>query len=310
MDYEFRQIRRETLPDLTGIFASAFGHSLPMDVIEAKHSTEFTGLRDLGFTAYTPEGQAAAFYGIFPLRLRIGGRSHLASQSGDTMVRKEHEGRRLFVRLAKATYADAAEKGVKAVYGFPLATSYHGLVRSLGWTHHGNFRRYQFFAPTLPVSDLLWRYPFARRILRGWQNLLLKLFPRGRYFPGKLMESGQDCVDRSEDFWRYKFGVSDVKVLRIKGVNVIVKLEGCLGIGDVDTNDPRLLKAILRRLRLFCFFAGIARMRTYVSPGSPLDQALETFATPSEALAICYLDLSDDVSARNVRYCYFDMDTF
>ena len=309
MEYEIRKIGAERLGDLDGIFRSAFNEAPPLDELKAKHATEFAGLRDLGYAAYTPNGEPAGYYGVFPLRLRVAGKSVLAAQSGDTMVHKAHEGKRLFTRLARLTYDDAREQGVKSVYGFPSATSYPGLVRRLGWTHDGNFRRYQFIVPTLPVSELLWRFPLARTLLARWQKLLLSLFPRGGYFAGSLMDSGGDCVERSEGYWRYKLAGPDIRVIKVAGVDTIVKLEGSLGIGDVDSLDPRQLRRILHRLRLFCVFAGIGRIRTYLSPRAPLELALGQISRSSEGLPICYLDLDGDTAA-DVQYCYFDMDTF
>ena len=310
MDYDIRKIGVERLGDLIGIFESAFNQAPPLGELQAKHSTEFAGTRDLGYVAYAPDGMPAGYYGVFPLRLRLDGRSVLAAQSGDTMVHKAHEGRRLFTRLARLAYEEARENGVKTVYGFPSATSYPGLVHRLGWTHDGNFRRYLFIAPTLPISELLWRFPLGRALIGRWQRWLLGLFPGGGYFPGSLMESGGDCVERSEGYWRYKVAGPNIRVIKVAGTDTIVKLEGSLGIGDLNTLDARQLRRILRRLRLFCFFAGIARIRTYLSPGAPLDVALGQMATPSEGLPICYVDLVDDDTAANVRYCYFDMDTF
>lgn len=310
MEYLFTKISRERLPDLLGVFTSAFGRSPSRTALETKHDTAFAGIRDLGFIAYTPADQPVAFYGIFPVEARVGGQLHLVAQSGDTMVHKAHEGKGLFTRLARVTYDDAKEKGIESVFGFPSASSYPGFVKRLEWRHHHNFHRYQFLVPTVPVSELLWRYGLARSVLAAWQRLLLKAFPAGRYFPGSLMDSGADCIARTDGYWAYKLASETVIPVRVSGVDVLLKLEGSLGIGDMDTLDPEILRAIIHRLRLYCFFAGIGRIRTYLSPGSPLDGALSGLARPTAGLPIGYVDFSPDVSVADVKYCYMDMDSF
>lgn len=310
MDYAFTKISRGRLPHLLGIFRSAFGRAPTVDALEAKHDTAFAGARDLGVTAYTPTDEPVAFYGVFAVEARVKGRIHRVAQSGDTMVHKAHEGKGLFTRLARATYDDARQNGVESVFGFPSASSYPGFIKRLEWRHELNFQRYQFMVPTLPVSDLGWRYRSVRALLGAWQRLMLKRFPRGEYFAGSLMDSGADCIARTEGYWAYKLAGGDVFPVKVCGVNVIIKLEGSLGIGDVDTLDPLMLRRIIRKLTMYCFFVGIGRIRTYLSPTSPLDIALSSFAKPTEGLPIGWVDFSPNVSMSNVKYCYLDMDSF
>lgn len=264
----------------------------------------------MGFIAYAPDGEPAAFYGVFPVMARIGGRAERIAQSGDTMVRKAHEGRGLFTRLAKVTYQQANQDGIAGVFGFPSASSYPGFVRKLDWQHPANIQRFAFSVPAIPVSELFWRWSPTRVVMRAWQRLLLRAFRPGRFFEGPLMRLDGDCILRDGDYWYYKLANRDVVAVKVAGVDTVVKLEGSLGIGDVDTDDPATLRKVLNRLRLFCIFAGIGRMRTYVSPTSPQARSYSALTRPTEGLPIGYVDFRRDASLAGLRYCYLDMDSF
>lgn len=310
MDYEFTRINAARLPDLLGIFESAFGRAPDLSDLEAKHDTAFTGTRDMGFVAYARDGTPAGFYGIFPVMARIDGQIRRIAQSGDTMVAKEHGGKGLFTRLARRTYEQALTEGVEGVFGFPSASSYPGFVRKLDWIHPANIQRFAFMVPTVPFSELGWRWRATRAILRAWQRLLLRAFRPGTFFVGQLMREDGDCILRDQKYWNYKLANRDVIAIQVMGVNTIVKLEGSLGIGDVDTRDPMVLKKVLGRLRLFCFFTGIGRMRTYVSPLSPQAAAFGALVNPTEGLPIGYANFNSQTSLAGLRYCYLDMDSF
>lgn len=310
MEYVRRAISENSLPKLPTLFESAFGRSPSLSAINAKHDTAFVGLRNLGLMALDQSENAVAFYGVFPVTARVDGHSCLVAQSGDTMVHKDHQGKGLFTLLARETYEMTKSAGVACVFGFPSPTSFPGFVKHLGWKHHENVRKFCFWVPTIPISEIARRFGIGRSIMRFWQTFLLKAFPRGFYFQGLLMEQGFDCIERSQGYWSYKLNQPGVHCVNIAGVSVVLKLEGRLGVGDFGTGDIARLRKVIFWLKLYCFFAGISRICTYVSPNSPQDEILSAMTTPSDGLAIGYVDFTASVSLERAKYCYFDMDTF
>ncbi len=310
MEYEHRRVSKERQKDLFGLFQSAFGSAPTPQALASKHDTSFAGVRDMGLVAYAPDGTPAGYYGVFPVKLRIAGKSFLAAQSGDTMVHKSHGGKGLFVTLAKQTYELARSDNIGGVFGFPSPSSYPGFVKRLEWQHHENIQRYRFYAPMAPLSEFLWRYGPTQRLILKWQNLLLRAFKPAAMFSGTLMQSNHDCVERSQGYWSYKMSQPQVRAISVAGVETVIKLEGSLGLGDVNSSDPKQIRSVLRRLKVFCFFAGIGRINSYLSKGGPLETALNKMAMPTEGLPIGYVDFSKKFTQRNVRFCYMDMDTF
>ncbi|HPL67769.1 MAG TPA: GNAT family N-acetyltransferase [Smithellaceae bacterium] len=310
MDYIKKRISVERQSDLFGLFKSAFGISPTPESLAAKHDTSFTGVRDVGLIAYAPDGQPAGYYGVFPVYVRVNGKKYLIAQSGDTMVHPNHTGKGLFTTLAKLTYDIAKAEKIKGVFGFPSPSSYPGFMKHLEWQHHVNIHRYRFIVPMLPISEFFWRFRAVRRILLAWQSLLFGMFKTANMFPGSLMDGNFDCIDRSECYSSYKLAQPEVRVIRVAGIEAVIKLEGSLGIGDINSTNPRQIRHLIRQLKIICFFSGIHRINTYLSPDCPLDRALGKLASPARGLPIGYVDFSKQFSQRNVLYCYLDMDTF
>ena len=83
--------------------------------------------------AMSDDGRLAAIYATLPSRFRIRGRVELGVQSVDTITDEDFRGKGLFLKLAKSTYARAAESGARLVYGFPNGNSAHGFFERLDW---------------------------------------------------------------------------------------------------------------------------------------------------------------------------------
>ena len=82
--------------------------------------------------------RAAAFYTVWPLKLKLGNETVLGAQSMDTMTHPDYRGRGLFVKLAMACYEVCIARGFEALYGFPNSNSYPGFIRRLNWDHTGD----------------------------------------------------------------------------------------------------------------------------------------------------------------------------
>lgn len=89
--------------------------------------------RAFGFDAWSG-GELAAHYACIPATARLFGQRTPVMLSLNTATDPKFQGQGLFTKLASATYADAADKGVVAVYGVANANSTHGFLRKLGFS--------------------------------------------------------------------------------------------------------------------------------------------------------------------------------
>jgi hypothetical protein len=90
------------------------------------------------------DGEIVAQYCMMRHDLNLLGRRIAAAQSCDTMVRGDQRRQGWFVRLARANYQQASEKGVRAAIGFPIRSSFPGLVGSLEWDRIATLREFSY----------------------------------------------------------------------------------------------------------------------------------------------------------------------
>lgn len=108
----------------------------------------------IGFDAFMG-GQLAAHYAIIPRRYTLDSQPFLGALSVNTATHPQHQGKKLFTRLAEASYDAAAAKGVQFVVGAANANSVGGFTRRLGFDCLGQARLFVGFrAPRHPASAL------------------------------------------------------------------------------------------------------------------------------------------------------------
>lgn len=124
----------------------------------------------VGFDAWKGD-TLAAHYVTIPLKAKINNQNVSGLLSLNTATHPQHQGKKLFTRLAADTYARAAEAGYKFVIGVANANSTHGFVNKLGFSlvtpldvklGLGHFREHQrveqyAFRPDRNEDKLQWR---------------------------------------------------------------------------------------------------------------------------------------------------------
>ncbi|MBX2912897.1 MAG: GNAT family N-acetyltransferase [Cyclobacteriaceae bacterium] len=310
MEYNIERISRERLQDLIPVFKGAFKRNVTIAELKAKYETGFLGLSYLGYIAYyTPDRQPAAYYGVFPMEAIIEGKHHVIVQSGDTMTHPNHQGKGLFVKLAKQTYELCVQLGISGVFGFPSESSYPGFVRKLRWQHHENIENYTAWVYTLPLSTFL-KVKYLRFLYHGWVRFILSFYPSGKRFESLVLRNSTTGIARSADFWEYKLRNPDNVCLRVGGTSVILKTGVSLRIGDIDLSNKNKFDKAFTHLKWLAFFLGMPRISFYCSPGTMLGKVLRTKLVPKPGLAIGYLNFQKGIDLAPLKYTYFDFDTF
>ncbi len=77
------------------------------------------------------EGEVVGQFAMRRNNINFMGRNITAGQSCDTMVRADRRGKDLFIKLAKANYANAIDDGLKMAFSFPNRFSYPGYMQKL-----------------------------------------------------------------------------------------------------------------------------------------------------------------------------------
>ncbi|MCB0795626.1 MAG: GNAT family N-acetyltransferase [Flavobacteriales bacterium] len=307
-EYSVLRVEPSRYVDVQTLIRRCFGRSVPMERLVAKFDTSRFGRRDIGYLAYDRKDRPAAYYGVFPLRTQMGGRSVLAAQSGDTMTDPEHQRKGLFVRLATKTYELAADEGVAFVFGFPNMNSYPGFERKLGWQFDGRLQEFRWAGHKIPICELASKSV----IVEQFYSAVLK--DRGK--DGSAIEAqtlfsdaGAFSVERGRNFLEYKLACGAM-ILNSKVGPVLVHPKVHAYIGDI----PSALCTGVSDLRRYMENAGKALLARQVvfscSRYHPAYSMLSKGHRGEDSLPIGFLDLMGGQSFEGFSVCRADLDTF
>jgi hypothetical protein len=307
-EYTIRRFSLDCFTHMQELYCSAYGLPLDADSFRHRYDTRNLGHEVIGHLAFTAEGAVAAYYGVFPVRVRFGETTVLAAQSGDTMTHADHRQKGLFVLLAKKTLEVCRAEGLAFIFGQPNEFSRHGLIHSLRFIHTDNLISYDLRQriKTLPLPKLL-NSPGRRRMYDRYARRLLRgktVSPRE--FTNTL-PSDLGKIVRDHDYLAYK-GSADKYFIRIRGVVLWIKLADVLHIGDVQ-DYAQLTPQVLRILRRLAFCLGYNTIRFYlnqsVEPPAFLDGFCRERSEPS-----CFYYLDEAFAGRNLLLTAADFDTW
>jgi hypothetical protein len=308
--YSFKRLEPKLYQDLVYISKSAFGFDPGLNYYIDKNRTEKFGPSNLGYIAYSSDGEPAAFYGVYSQPLIIDGKKVLAAQSGDTMTHKNHTGKGLFIRLAEMTYRLAKENSISFIFGFPNNNSYPGFVKKLSWICPYKMHNFRIKIITLPFCKTAKKIGILKPLYTTYRDFIIRIFSnQGKNFQSSVIENGVGGINRTIDFLEYK--VKGGGLLReIGNCSFLFKTDGFLFLGDLERNDNINYNLVLKKIKRMCFWAGIDVIIFQTSPESFLDKKLSAFEKCSDAFYMGYLNLDNEFHPENFKYVFADIDTF
>jgi GNAT superfamily N-acetyltransferase len=127
----------EVTPDKLARYRELFAACFPAAThLDTRYLTWLYGANPagtaIGFDAWAGE-HLAAHYVCVPVDAVMSGRPMRVMLSLNTATHPDFQGQGLFTRLAEATYALGAQRGIEAVYGVANANSTPGFLRKLGF---------------------------------------------------------------------------------------------------------------------------------------------------------------------------------
>lgn len=310
MNYSFFRLSKQNLHELIPIFLSAFGKAPDLKSLSETYNTDFSGVSNIGYISYSELDKPVSFYGVFPMLAYIKGKILLVSQSGNTMTHKDHIGNGLFITGAKKTYTLCKENNINGVFGFPSASSYTGFKKKLDWIFNENIKKYSFFVPTLPIAILVQRFKFLNSLYLWWVRIIISFYKKPDFFQGSILRNGQDGIYRDEEFWNYKLQSKNTFIIKLGEMDLVVKANGKLSVGDINIDNSSSLEPIIKKLKLLSLFTFNTNIVFYVSPETILGNKLDQIKKSTEGLPIGFLNFNNDVDLSTLKFTYFDFDTF
>lgn len=313
MNYRFERLSEVNFSDLEKLFCAVYGDDWDKMDVRNKFDTEPFGLKHIGFLAYHVEtGEPAAYYGAFPLQVRLGGRTLMAVQSGDTMTHPSHRGKGLFVSLAGRTYDLCRELKIDFVFGYPNSNSYPGFIKYLKWKHLYDMVGWNRLIPTLPLAKISRRAGFGAKHTKIVLSLARLFFDVRKPSAGAQALAAlqrDNSVIRDEKFARYKNDSGVLLIYRSAVVWVKVSDELSIGFAD-DKADGEDVRVALRILSLVCFLSGINRLKAYYSPGGRGSYIFGKTGIRRKSNPFGYLAFTEGIEIHAMETLYVDYDTF
>ncbi len=302
--FQIVRLNEDNLNLLVPLFKAAFGVDENLDDLKIKYNTrDVFGLYTIGFVACV-EGNAVAYYGVFPCYFYLEGRRVLCAQSGDTMTHPEFQGKGLFTLLAKKTYEEAMKEGVSFIWGIPNEKSLPGFVKKLDWRILDKLHSYRIKITGLPISKVAYRNRITKSIFEQWFNGFFKEFVK----EGKKFQISVNGADIFDDYWTKK---SSRKIYEFRQGNdyLLFKYSGFIWIGYISSNPLFLIKDFLRKNKLKFKFLGVTEIRIYGNATIYLDlENMDGFKV-KESLSVGVYDPHNHVQNKIELYG-FEFDTF
>lgn len=309
-NYRFERINESHYADMCIISKSAFNIDPGIEFYKNKNHTEKFGSKNLGFIAYDEKGDPAAFYGVYAHLVEYNGKVYHAVQSGDTMTHKDHMGKGLFTKLARMTYELAKREGAEFVFGSPNYNSYPGFVKKLDWHCPEKLRDYRIKTATLPLAKAAKKIAVLNLLFKPWFNFICGIYKsESTQFKNSVLVQDIVGVHRNEDFYKYK-SLSGSKIVEIGGVNVWLKADGYLFIGDIDLQREFDFKKFLKKLKRFCFLTGSSEAVFITSPETPLDRIFAKYLSVKEGFPVGGADFTTVLPLSKFKMVLGDVDTF
>lgn len=308
--YHFKRIDESLYGDLCFLVKEAFGVKKNTVFFQHKMDTSYTGVKHLGYVAYSASGQPAAFYGVYPQWMEYEGKRYLAAQSGDTMTHPAHGGKGLFTTLARMTYDLAKQEGIQFVFGFPNKNSYPGFVKKLNWTHRENMIDYTISVSAVPLAAAVKKLPLLQSVYDAYAAFIFSFFKGDKSnFPNSVTEAGAGFALRSNEYLQYK-AFHNNHVADMGVTTAWVKVDGALLVGDIEWKESNNVEVTFKQLKKLAFWLGCNKIIFPVSPGCKWDKQLHGKFSSKEGIYIGYLDLQSGLPLEKFKYVLADFDTF
>jgi len=308
-DYIYERVTPDHYPLLKELYLDAFNSKIDVSEIQKRFDTSELGCKHIGFIAIIPDSKKiAAYYGVFPVKIKIRDEIIQSAQSGDTMTHSLHRGKGLFVKLANLTYNECRKNGIRLIFGQPNRYSFHGLVNSLKWKHLDNLCSWdlKLRIKTFPLPKLMRIFKankpylqYAKRVMKRKQIQISSSFDN-------TLSTDHGKVVRDKSYLEYKKS-PDKFFIKMEGVIIWIRLTDVLWIGDFSSYEVN--PGFIKSLKRLAYWLGYNTIRFNLNESIPLPAALKSFECKSLE-ASCFLYLDQTLSGKNLTLTGADFDTW
>ncbi len=308
-EYHIERLCDGNIAAVEQLHADVYGKMPPDGFFAKKYDTAFTGVKYVGYIAYTDARYPAAFYAVIPCFIQVDGKTVLSAQSADTMTHPLHRNRGLFVELATLTFQLCRTSAIGFIFGFPNQNSLPGFIYKLNWKQTelmdcfiipcANFSLKRYFSKVPFLKD--WYFNYKRKVLGRY-----KIERHGS--ANSVFNDGFGGVCRDEGYLQYKT-YTDTFVIKVDDAIFWIKVDGILLIGDISTSEQGFDGA-MNKLKKLARKAGIKEIHFHASPGIALHRLFATAYNSIPSFPVIFKDFAGDAPTHKIKFTTADIDTF
>lgn len=307
-NYQFRRLSDALLPDVQRLFLEVFQKRVSLSYLKGKYDTSYLGVKHLCFLAYAGE-RPVSFYGALPQQFSHPNGAFLAAHTCDSFTVPDHQRKGLHRQLALKTYALMQEHGLKFVYAFHSENTYHS-CKKLDWKEGKRMHGYWIGTGGLPWGKIARKLPLVKKAyLNRLEHKLKQLEASPQHFQNSQSGTSGIWQDYQPSFLAYKAFAGN-SLIELEGVRFWIKGTGAILVGDAVFQDQAQFLKGLESLKALARSLGLPKILFQTGQGSPLDLALQSFATGFESWRAGYLSFSPELDMDGLKVNFGDLDTF
>jgi len=310
--YRFVRLSEDNLFNLVYLYKDCFDLKVDLDFLKKKYNTISFGAGYIGFLAFEKEtNEPAGYYGVFPVQGCIKGKKVLLAQSGDTMTHSKHQGKGLFIQLARMTYDLAKSEGIDFIFGFPNQNSYPGFKKKLDWQFENDVNNYTIKTGALPFDKFFKKFPLLGNVYNKFVAKIMQSLRGSSDIRNSLekLDPERGYILHDEKFYAYKSYYTAYKV-KINSVGCLIKVDGRMWIGDVESCTEAQFIMVIAGLVQLAKKVGCSSIIFSVTHGTFYDKILKKKFEIKSKNPIGYLDLRNTNTASEFAYQAVDFDTY
>lgn len=307
MSYTIKRIGKENLDDVVKVFNNTRGTNVKKSFFEKKYITPWSEDFISVIAYYNEEPVSHSVATPFTINI-LNNHKVVAGQVGDTVTVKTHQRQGLFKNVNAKLCEISENSGIEFLFRFPNPNTFNGLINHLNYRHIDSFYSFIFKAKTfLPILKILNKLKTKKLIHFFYKTIALLSNSKRSAFESSIIRQGFYGISHDKTFLKYKT-FSKNHVLNILGDKYWIKHDDGLIVGDFMVSDE---EKFIKKLKRFCFWTGIHKVKFIVSSGTKEYNLLCKYTKPEKSLPICIKKTSNlNLDFSKLKFTFADSDYF
>jgi len=307
--YNVEKVSKGNTHKIALLYIKAFNKRFSKQYVENKFLDPYQG-ENHSFVAFDGE-TAISYYGVIKQKAIFNGELVTLYQSCDSMTDPKYSGKGLFLKLANLTYDELRGRGISFIFGFPNARIYGLRLNKLNWQHEENIYKFQFNVLTIPLAKInkkITKLNFFYQVFV--KSILKKYLSKELFFENSCSSQNNSFILHDYDYFKYKSS-NDKYLVNILGVNLWLKIDGFLWIGDMEFCTEDKFLQVLKRIKFLARVLGCSNIVFYYQEGTNMANTIIKVKEPTDKLPLGYLKINSDEKTKfNFKFCGADFDSW